>query len=90
MYFQRTLGTPNNITNIERLLTVAREAETLLVRVTWRHGDPEDMETKTGLAARGGAPQIFPVTPYLTMTELQILAFIIQVVGLQMQEKFIP
>ena len=48
------------------------------------------METKTGLATRGGAPKTFPVTPYLTMSELQILAFVVQVVGLQMQEKFIP
>ena len=29
-------------------------------------------------------------TPHLTVSELQILAFIVQVVGLQMQEKFIP
>lgn len=28
--------------------------------------------------------------PYLTVSELQILAFIVQVVGLQMQEKLIP
>lgn len=28
-------------------------------------------------------------TPHLTVSELQILAFIVQVVGLQMQEKFI-
>lgn len=29
-------------------------------------------------------------TPYLAVSELQILAFIVQVVRLQMQEKFIP
>lgn len=50
----------------------------------------EDMEMKTVLATKGGAPQTSPVTPYLAMSELQILAFIVQVVGLQMQEKFIP
>ena len=46
VYFQRTLGTPNNITNIERLLTVAKEAETLFEgdMETWRprrHGDED-------------------------------------------------
>lgn len=51
---------------------------------------PGDMETKTGLATREGASQIFLGTPYLTMSELQILAFIVQVVGLQMQKKFVP
>lgn len=29
-------------------------------------------------------------SPHLTVSELQILAFIVQVVGLQMQEKLIP
>lgn len=29
-------------------------------------------------------------TPYLSVSELQVLAFIVQVVGLQMEEKFIP